>query len=108
MLSNGPWNWRLQEREAKMVQPSLELVQAFSGLSADPRGAKLVEWLRASLEDERAQNDEREGVMLHRGQGAAITLNEILKVLDNSEAIERRYEHSKRMKDLEAELRRTQ
>lgn len=68
-----------------MRRTTNEELEAFSRLKAQNRDfALFMTWLKESREEVRDTNDTTEGVTLSRGQGAAITLKEILTEVDKA------------------------
>ena len=72
-----------------LLEPDRKVLEGLSALQADPHFAPVLDWLRESLDATRENNDILEGNPLTRSQGAAITLSELVDVLERVDA---RYE----------------
>lgn len=70
-----------------LMKPTQSVLRAMATLKADPRIApNLITWLKESLRLVDEGNRRAKGELLLQGQGAAQTLEEMIKLIDNSEA----------------------
>ena len=68
-----------------MKKPDLSVVKALIWLKTQAPGRTILEWFAESLQDQRLQNEDSDGVEHWKGTGKAIGLNDILQQVDAAE-----------------------